>query len=401
MRIEAIETLRLGEFDNILWVRVHTDGGLVGLGETFMGPRAVEAHIHESLAPRLIGQDARRVDALNRLCREQYLGFLGSGVEMRAASAIDIALWDLAGKRPGVPVHDLLGGLARERIRTYNTCAGYRYIRSSEGQKTDNWGLPAGEAAGPYEDLDGFLHRPGELAEDLLDQGITGMKIWPFDYAAEETGGLSISSEQLTRAIEPFARIRDAVGDRMQIMVEFHSLWNLTTAIRIAEALEPYDPAWFEDPIRMVNADALADYAGRTNVPVTASETIATRYGFRELLERDAVGIVMPDLSWCGGLTEGRKIATLAETYQRPVAPHDCTGPVVFAASVHLSLHATNAVIQESVRAFYTGWYRELVTTVPRVEGGWIYPMEGPGLGLELQATVFERDDLIAQKSTA
>jgi len=394
MRITRIETLRLEEFANLLWVVVTTEDGLSGLGETFFGPRAVEAHIHDSLAPKLLGEDARRIDSINRRCREQYLGFLGTGAEMRAASAIDIALYDLAGKRHGVPVHELLGGLARERIRTYNTCAGYRYIRTAKAQQSDNWGLPAGAAEGPYEDLDAFLNHADELARSLMDEGIRAMKIWPFDLAAEENEGLFITPAQLEKGLEPFARIRDAVGDAMEIMVEFHSLWNLPTAIRIAEALEPYRPFWFEDPIRMVNMEALSEFAGATSVPVTASETVATRFGFREMLENGAVGIVMPDLSWCGGLTEARKIASLAETWQRPVAPHDCTGPVVFAASCHFSLAASNALIQESVRAFYSGWYRELVTTLPRIEQGWIYPMAGPGLGTALRPEVLERRDL-------
>lgn len=397
--ITRIETLRLGEFANILWVRVHDDEGRVGLGETFFGPKAVEAHIHESLAPALLGMDARRIEAINALCRNRYLGFLGSGVEMRAASAIDLALWDLAGHRLGVAVHDLMGGLCRERIGTYNTCAGYRYIRSATGQTSRNWGL--GEAEGPYEDLEASFERPGALARSLLDQGITALKIWPFDRIAEETGGLAITARALEQGLAPVRAIRDAVGDAIEIMIECHSLWNLPSAIRIAEALEPYGIAWLEDPIRMVNAQALAALASATTIPITASETLATRYAYRELLECDAVGIVMPDLSWCGGLSEARKIASLAETWQRSVAPHDCTGPLVFAASTHFAVATPNAMIQESVRAFYTGWYAELVTDLPRIENGWIHPLEGPGFGTSLRPEVFERADLSLSESSA
>ena len=117
------------------------------------------------------------------------------------------------------------------------------------------------------------------------------------------------------------------------------------------------------------------------------------------MLEKNATHVVMVDLCWTGGLTEGRKIAALADTYHRPFAPHDCTGPVGFAAAVHASFSQPNTLIQESVRAFYDGWYKELVTAVPRIEGGYVYPMEGPGLGVELLPQVFERSDLIHRKS--
>jgi L-alanine-DL-glutamate epimerase-like enolase superfamily enzyme len=151
----------------------------------------------------------------------------------------------------------------------------------------------------------------------------------------------------------------------------------------------------------MTSADDLAELAAATHVPICASETLATRSAFRGLLERDAVGVAMLDLSWVGGLSEARKIAAMAETYHLPVAPHDCTGPVVYTASVHLSLNATNALIQESVRAFYTGWYRELVTELPRIESGFVYPLAGPGLGTRLQPDVVKRRDATIRRSAA
>jgi galactonate dehydratase len=386
MKITAIETIQLGEFPNLVWVQVQTDEGLIGLGEAFFGASATAAYIHESAAPRLLGQDPLAIDRHSRTLLDTYVGFSGSGAEMRGLSAIDIAL---------------LGGLSRPRIRIYNTCAGYRYVRGNVGQLTQNWGLPGARAEGPYEDLDAFLNRADELAESLLEQGITGMKIWPFDFAAEASGGTYISPAELEQALEPFRKIRRAVGDRIDIMVELHTLWNLPTARRLFKALEEFEPFWFEDPIKMTSADDLAELAASTHVPICASETLATRAAFRQLFERNAVGIAMLDLSWVGGLSEARKIAAMAETYHLPVAPHDCTGPVVYTASVHLSLNATNALIQETVRAFYTGWYKELVTELPRIEQGYVYPMAGPGLGTKLLPEVLKRQDATIRRSAA
>lgn len=400
MRITALETVQLAEFPNLVWLHVLTDEGLVGLGESFFCTTPVAAWLHETAAPLLLGKDPLHIDRHSHTLRNMYVGFSSSGAEMRGLSAVDIALWDILGQATGQPIHQLLGGLSRDRIRTYNTCAGYRYVRKESGQTTGNWGLDKHADPGPYEDLDAFLNRADELAESLLNQGITGMKIWPFDFYAEPSNGTYISGPELDRALEPFAKIRNAVGNRMDIMVEFHSLWNLPTAKRIMAALEEFDPFWFEDPIKMNNSEALAELAASTRVPITASETLATRFAFREFLARGAIGIAMPDLSWVGGLSEGKKVATLAEAHHVPVAPHDCTGPVVFAASVHLSLNAPNALIQESVRAFYTGWYKELVTEIPRIEDGYIYPMEGPGLGTKLLPDIAKRADATVRRTS-
>jgi L-alanine-DL-glutamate epimerase-like enolase superfamily enzyme len=379
---------------------VHTDDGLIGLGETFFGANTVANYVHETVAPYLLGQDPLRID---RHARQLYgyLGFNSTGAEARGNSAVDIALWDLFGKVTGQPVYQLLGGLSRERIRIYNTCAGYRYVRARSVQAVNNWGLPLEDSGGPYEDLDAFLHRADELARSLLDQGISGMKIWPFDPYAEASDGHYISNADLRTALEPFRKIRDAVGDAMDIMVEFHSLWDLPMARKITAALEEFQPFWYEDPIKMDNSSALAELAHSTRVPITASEALGTRWSFREFFEQRAIGIAMLDVSWCGGLSEARKIAAMAEAYQLPVAPHDCTGPVVFMASVHLSSNATNALIQETVRAFYTGWYTELVTNLPRIENGYVYPPDAPGLGLELQPGLEKRSDATVRLSSA
>lgn len=398
MRVTAVETIHLAEYPNITWVEVHTDEGLTGLGETFRGPKAVAAHVHEAIAPYLLGKDPLAVDAHSHYLLNPYVGYGSSGAEIRAASAVDIALWDLRGKVTSQPVWQLLGGLTRERVRVYNTCAGYSYNKAG-GRRLVRDGA-AHEAEGPYEDQVAFVQRPAELAQSLLDMGISAMKIWPFDVYAEQSGGASISGEDLQKGLEPFRKIRQALGERMDIMCELHALWNLPAAVQIGRALAEYRPFWAEDPIRMTNLGVLAEYRERVPVPVCASETLATRQGFRELLERQAVDYVKLDLSWVGGLSEAKKVATLAETYHRPVAPHDCTGPVVLVASLHLALNAPNAIFQEVVRAYYTGWYRDLVTELPRIEGGYAHAMRGPGLGTSLAPGLRRRPGVTVQRST-
>jgi len=380
VKIIGIETIRAAEHPNCLWVEVHTDQGLKGLGETFFGARAVEAYLHETVAPKLLGEDPRRIDHISKSLAG-YLGFASTGVEMRGNSAVDIALWDLLGKLTNQPVAQLLGGFTRSDIRTYNTCAGNSYMRQG-GQQVNNYGLT--DTNREYADLEAFLTDAGALAEDLLSEGITAMKIWPFDVAAEKSGGLYISKEDLRAALRPFEKIRERVGDRMDVMVEFHSMWQLGPAIEIARALAPFGTFWHEDPIKMDSLGDLKRYADASTAPLCASETLATRWAFRDLLQTEAAGVVMLDLSWCGGLSEAKKIATMAEAWHLPIAPHDCTGPVVLAASTHLSLNAPNALVQESVRAFYKTWYRDIVTAVPPVANGRITVSEGAGLGLEL-----------------
>jgi L-alanine-DL-glutamate epimerase-like enolase superfamily enzyme len=394
MKITAVETITLEEFPNVLWVQVHTDEGLVGLGETFYAVAPVIEHVHQTCVPYLLGRDPLRIEAIARNFLNTYLGFNSVGVEMRAMSAIDIALWDLFGQATGQPIYQLLGGACHDRVRVYNTCAGYEYVRAKPVQGTANFGLPdAARTDRPYEDLLGFRTDAGALAESLLAMGIRGMKIWPFDEAAEASNGTDISAAELKRALRPFEQIRKAVGDRMDIHVEFHSLWQLPAAIRIAQALEPFQPYWYEDPIKMNNLDALADYARRTRVWVTASETLGTRWAFRELFQKQAVSVCMLDVGWTGGLSEAKKIATMAEAYALPVAPHDCTGPVLLTASVHLAMSCPNTLVQEIVRAFYYDWYGNLVTELPPIEQGTIRAPAGPGLGTRLQPGIAKRTD--------
>ena len=398
MKITKLETLRIRERPNLLWIQVYTNEGIVGLGETFFGAETVEAYIHEFVAPRVIGRDPLQIDLLSSDL-VGYLGFRSSGAEVRGNSAFDIALWDIFGKVANQPIAQLLGGFSRHEIRTYNTCAGTDYIKKSSGQNSDNYDLGV-KGVTAYDDLNGFLNCADELAHSLLEDGITAMKIWPFDLVAEKSRGQYISQQDLETCLEPFKKIRKAVGNKMDVMVEFHSMWQLLPAIQIARSLEPYETFWHEDPIKMDSLSSLKRYAEVSKAPICASETLGSRWAFRDLFETNAAGGVMLDVSWCGGLSEARKIAAMAETWHLPVAPHDCTGPVVLCASTHLSLNAPNALVQESVRAFYKTWYREIVTALPEINNGMITVPPGSGLGLELHPDL-EKKFNVSRRSTS
>ncbi|MGC1299375.1 MAG: mandelate racemase/muconate lactonizing enzyme family protein [Alloacidobacterium sp.] len=375
MKIIAIETIYLPKGITVhagaiqyLWVRIHSDEGLIGLGESYPNAEAEAAVVHTRLASVLLGRDPSEID---RLWADMFLAVSYSGwggAEMRASSAVDIALWDLLGKATGQPVYKLLGGASRQFIRIYNTC---------------------------YDRVD-FLREPVRLARELLSSNIRAMKIWPFDPIAKETAGNHISTEQMKRAIEPLALIREEFGDAIDVAVEFHGFWNLPCAIKIAAALKAYQPMWLEEMLPQDNLGSSAELARYTDLPLCLSERLMTRWGFRELLENRAPQIIMLDISWCGGLSEAKKIATMAETYYLPVAPHNCGGPILHFASAHLAANVINLNILETVRRHYLEEYEGLVTRslVPEAHGGLPLP-PGPGLGVELSEAVLTRTDAL------
>jgi L-alanine-DL-glutamate epimerase-like enolase superfamily enzyme len=396
VKITAIETLRPAVQPNLTLVLLHTDEGVAGLGEAFFAASAVEAYLHDNVAPILLGLENPTPERVARRL-SPYLGYQGAGVETRSLGAIDIALWDLLGKRARLPVVDLLGGAVRDRVPIYNTCAGPGYVSNSSRQESGNWGLGG---SGRYEDLEAFLHRPAELARELAAEGIPGMKVWPFDLAGERSGGTDISSQDLAEGVAVIEAIRGAVP-AMDIMVELHGLWNLRAATKICRALAPLQPFWVEDPLRPDAVDALARLADDVEVPIATGETCVGRRGFLPLLERGAVSVVTADLQWTGGLTEARKIASLADTFGVPIAPHDCTGPVTFAACVHLVSSQPNGLVQETVRAFLRTWYRELVEGLPEIRDGHIAPTGEPGLGVRLREGLSGVERRISRRSAS
>ena len=327
MKIDAIETLRLEDHPNLLWVRVQTSDGVTGLGETYFGSGPVEADIHERIAPVVLGQDARRIEYLN-MKMQPYVGFTGSGAEVRALAAVDVALWDIAAKSAGRPLCDLLGGKTRDRIQVYNTCAGPSYVSRTSAVRPDNFGTGAGQAdAQRYDDLVAFLQHPEDLASSLMEMGIYSMKIWPLDLAAGAVDGVDISPEDLKKGVEPFEKIRKAHGDRMRLKAELHGLWSLNAARKIAAALEPLDLDWIEDPVWMDRTKEVRELASSTKTPLAGGETLASLGQFKSLIDDGNIATPIMDVVWAGGVTAARKIAALAEARSRPIAFHRLFGP--------------------------------------------------------------------------
>ena len=394
--IRCVRTYRLPDRPSLIWLELETSDGLVGLGETFRGAASVETCLHEELAPWLLGRDARHMEGISRHMLTPYVGYNSSGVEVRSASAVDIALWDLAGQRQGVPVYQALGGGARASVPVYNTCAGYAF--NTNGKRRD---IGANDAPdGPYDDQVAFMRDAGALAKSLLSEGYKAMKIWPFDIYAPASNGHLITLPELEKGLEPFRLIREAVGNQIEVMCELHSLFGGHSALRICQALEDYNVFWVEDPLcKMDDVAGLADLRRRTRVQICGSETLGGLRPFRDLLAADALDVVMLDLAWCGGFTEGRKIAALAQAYNRPLAPHDCTGPVTLMAGLHMALHAPTAIYQEVVRATLATWYRDIVTTLPVIEGGMAQPPVAAGLGTRLQDSFKQQPGMIVRES--
>ena len=377
MKVTAVETIHLSQFDHppFIFVRVHTDGGLIGLGQT---PDARTAPVVHDLARRfLLGANPLHIESLWNTMFDfaAYHGY--AGAELRAISALDIALWDLLGQVADQPIYALLGGPCRERIRIYNTCGSFGGRSDADLARTD----------------------PVRLANELLEAGITCMKWAPFDGYARESHGQSITAAQLREGIAGIEAVARALGDRMEIMIEGHGLWNLTSAITIARALDGLPIHWLEDMLWQDNAEQWADLRARSPFRIAGSERLFTRHQMRRLLDVHGTDVMIGDVSWTGGISELKKMATMAETYGIPLAPHGNSGPVNLYAAAHVLLNVPNAYIMETTRVLYDPYYAELAEGAPILRQGHMYLPQGPGLGIRLRPEVASRPDATCQRS--
>lgn len=341
---------------------LHTDDGLVGIGEAALEGRdkVVESAIHE-LEYLLVGQDSRRIEYLWLLMYRATFYPAGSVIGS-AISAIDQALWDLQGKRLGVPVHELLGGTVRDRARVY------KHVNTRDHVPVDS-DIHA-------QDLEEFL----ALARTAVGEGYTMIKT-----ALPGPARFVESRSFIDRQVERFTLLREAIGPDVDFGIDFHGRVSAALAIQLIQAIEPLHPLFIEEPVLPEDVDAMAHLSRRTNVPIAAGERLFTRWGFQRLLEQRAVSIVQPDLSHSGGISEGRKIAALSETYGVGFAPHNPLGPVNLSASLHLSFTVENFVAQEQITLG-----EGLITEPFQLVDGYVLPSDRPGLGVELDRDAIE-----------
>ena len=354
------DRVRLADFKTFLvhdgyrtfvFLKLYTDDGLTGVGEgsTEWNELAVEAALRQ-MCGRLRGADPFQTEALwEQLYRDSY--WRNDLIINSAISAIDQACWDLKGKKLGVPVHVLLGGLRRERLRAYAN-AWY-------------WGCTT---------PDDFAR----AAKQVVAEGFTALKWDPFGAA-----DMTLSAAAMRAATDNVAAVRAAVGPDVDLCIEVHGRLAPAWAIEMARRLKPFDPFFYEEPVPPENFDALATVARAIEIPVATGERLTTKFLFRELLVRQAADIIQPDLCHAGGLTEVKKIAAMAEASYVRVAPHNATGPIGTAAAVQLDACIPNFLIQEYF-VTQASWIDEVVSGAPRAVRGEIAVPDRPGLGVEL-----------------
>ncbi|UCF37577.1 MAG: mandelate racemase/muconate lactonizing enzyme family protein [Acidobacteriota bacterium] len=373
VKVEAItfrEDLRVGGGSGgsgeteFWWLRLTTEQGLVGYGETYPFV-AAEVGALEDVADQLLGRNALDISGIWKYLYHRMTMRNAGGAEMRLLSALNMAQLDILGKASELPLYRLLGGRTRDRIRVYNTT-------------TDYWAINE-MRMGP-DTL--------RIVDFLLERGINAMKIYPFD-----GGGDSISAQELESGLKWIRDIRDRSGTQMDICVDCWGRWDLPSAQRIAKVLEPYGIMYLEDVMLPNSVEAYARLAAETSVPICMSETYASRYEYRELLQQRACDVVMYDLSWVGGPWEGKRISDMADSYLIPTSPHTCGGPLLYLASIHLCAAIPNFLIMESNYWKYTHQFPHFLDNVPVPSEGSVQPSDAPGLGAEIRQELFDSGD--------
>ena len=371
MKVTHVETLLL---DNIepyrggrkwLFLRLFTDAGIVGLGERPTGHltnlKSQIALLHDLCERFVVGESPFDIENLWQRMYASNHDYRHPGLDSTPAiSAIEMACWDIVGKAVNQPIYNLLGGKCHQRLRAY-----------------------------AYMPAEGIWDRPekaGEVAARLVEEGNSACKLDPFMPYYPLPRDFPLKT--IRHAAKIFRCIRDAVGDDLEVGIGTHGQFSTAGAIRVAKILEEFDPFWFEEPVPPENVDEMARVAAHTSIPIASGERLVTKYEFAELLEKQAAQIVQLDVGQCGGILESKKIAGMAEAHYAMIAPHMYVGPVAAAAAVQLDTCSPNFLIQE-----YNGndLHAEIFVDPIEFRDGFIVPPEGPGLGVELDEKVVER----------
>lgn len=347
-----------------VFVKLETDSGIVGYGEVYspaLGPAVIEQAVHDVARRHLIGHDPSRIELM---WRRVY----GSGYTLRAdptlvgvLSGLEMACWDIVGKELDRPVHALLGGRVRDRLRAYT----YLYPQPDD-------------TADVYADAD----LAAERAAEAVAAGFTAVK---FDPAGPYTvfDGHQPSLDDLRRTEDMVRGVRDAVGDRADLLIGTHGQFTAAGAIRLARRIERYDPLWFEEPTQPNEVDDMAAVARATSIPIATGERLTTIGEFATVVQRRAAAIVQPNLGRCGGILTGLKIAAIAEANGVQVAPHLYNGPIIGAANIQMAACIPNFLVLEGIGT-WSGFHADLVHGGIEFDQGYVTVPSGPGLGIDL-----------------
>jgi 2-dehydro-3-deoxyphosphogalactonate aldolase len=347
-----------------VFLRLTTDGGVVGIGEAYsppVGPDVAQRVLEDVCERRVLGRDPFRIESLFRTIYSSGYSGRADPTLGAALSAIEMACHDIVGKEVGRPVYDLLGGRVHERLRAYT------YLYPEDGDATDVYRDPVLAA---------------ERALSYADQGFTAVKFDPVGaYGAYDPRQLS--PETLDHA-ERFVRtVREAVGDRCDLLVGTHGQMTPSAALRLARRLEPYDPLWLEEPVPPESPEAMARVARGTTIPIATGERLVGKHEFARVLATGAASILQMNTGRVGGLREAKKIAGMAEAHYAQIAPHLYCGPVVGAANIQLAASCPNFLVLEGIGR-WDGFHAEILKRPIRFEDGYVIPSEEPGLGVEL-----------------
>jgi len=340
----------------------------------------------------LLEADAGAIESHWRFLYERFIAFGGTGAELRALSAIDIALWDIAGQVTTQPVWRLLGGPVRDSIPVYNSCGGPFYGRSNRKTPTSSGWPGHGDPGqpGPLEDNWASIHTPAELAEELLALGYRGMKLWSFDAVYRRRGAQYLTPQDIDEGLAPFRAIRDRVGNKIELMLDGHGFFSLAAARRIEEAMREVKPLWLEDILRPDSIQAMAAFRQHSQTPISVSEMLVTIDAYRQVLEAQAADFIMIDPTWVGGITGTKRIAELAQIYNVPTLMHDCTGPLTLLSGMNIGAANSGVAMQETVRAHLATLYPLLIDRSIKVQNGTLALPDQPGLGAKWLPQLFE-----------
>jgi len=353
MKITAIDTFLVGNpWKNWLFTRVSTDDGLYGIGEGTANAfgKTVEAAVHE-LKPLVLGMDPFQVEMITqKMVRDVYSE--GGQVHMSAVAAVEIACWDIIGKATGQPIYNLWGGRCHSRLRAYAN-GWYRGPRTPESF--------------------------GEKAKEVARRGYTALKFDPFG-----SNWRTMTAEEFDLSLNIVAAVREAVGRSVDILIEGHSRFNVSTALQVARALEPHRPMWFEEPVPHTNIAAMVEVARSSPVPIATGESFSNKQQFAELVAHNVVSIYQPEPLALGGIFATRKIADMVDAHYGMIAPHSAQGPICSAACVQLNASLANFLIHEIFDEFNVSWEKKILTHPVEVKDGYIEIPERPGLGTDL-----------------